>query len=207
MQRPPFVRFVVTSYPYLQGLTAVPVGAALTAAALWANALDRRATPLDLLLVTALVAGLLGLTWPIARYYRRTFGIAERSPQDRRLEAVVGLVAAGLALGATWLDLTASLPFCAYGLVFALVWLATYIKITWPVGGRRLRYYPVAAALVAGLSVLPALGLAGWWTAFGLHTQLLAVMAATGLLIMVTGLWSHFDLTRIMAPASELYHG
>lgn len=206
MQNHRFVQFAVTSYPYLQGLIAIPLGAGLTATALWANSLHRRAQPLDLFLITAILAGLALLMWRISRYYRRTFGVTELSAEDRRWETIFGILGGSVALGAVWLDMTSRLPFSAYGLVFALVLLVIYARITWPVRGRYLLYYPLAAALVVLTSTLPSLGFPRWWTFFGLGSQLLGVTVVIGVLVIAMGLWGHVVLTRIMSQTSGLNH-
>jgi hypothetical protein len=206
MQGQRFVQFAVTSYPYLQGLMALPLGAGLIITVLWANSLHGRAQPLDLLLIGAVLAVLLFLMWRISRYYRRTFGITEISPKDRRFEMIFGLLGGIIALGAVWLDMTAKVPFSAYGLVFALVLLVVYVRLTWQVRGRYLPYYPLAAAVIMVMSVLPSLGFPQWWTFFGFRSQLLGVTVGIGLVVIAMGILGHVVLTRIMSPTSGLNH-
>lgn len=203
MQNPHFIRFLVASFPYLQGLTAVPLGLALMTAAFWANSLHRRAEPFELLLISILVAGLLLMSWLISRQYSRAFGRTQLSKRDHRLEVTSSLLGGALALGAFWLDVSRKLPFSAIGLVFVLALLSTYVKVTWSVRGKYLLHYPVAALTLLLLSILPSLGLPRWWESFGFRSQLVSVVAAAGFLIGILGLWSHILLVRMLPPVAE----
>jgi len=203
MQNQRFIRFLVASYPYLQGLTAVPLGLALMTAAIWANSLHRRAEPLELLLISVLVAGLLLVSWLISRQYSRTYGRTQLTRHDHRFELISSLLGGALALGAFWLDISSELPFSAVGLVFVLAILGTYVKVTWSVRGKHLLHYPVVAVTLLLVSVLPLLGLPLWWESLGFRSQLVSVVAAAGFLIVVLGLWSHILLIRMLPPIAE----
>lgn len=206
MQNHRFIRFVVTSYPYLQGLMAVPLGLCLMIAAIWANSLHRRAEPLEVLFISVVLAGLLLISWPLSRYYARTFGKTRISQQDRRFEIISSLLGGVLALGAFWLDVTYKLPFSAIGLVFVLAMLSIYIKVTWSVKGKYLLYYPVVAMIIVLISILPLLGLPRWWESFGFRSQLVSVLTVIGFLFIIVGIWSHILLMRILSPITETEH-
>lgn len=206
MQNHKFIRFVVASYPYLQGLTVVPLGLCLMTVAIWANSLHRRAEPFEVLFISLISASLLLISWLFSRYYVRTFGKTLISQQDKWFEIISTLLGAILALGAFWLDVTHKLPFSAIGLVFALAMLSIYIRVTWSVRGRYLLYYPVVAMIIVLMSILPWLGLPRWWDVFGFHSQLVSVVTVTGFLCIIMGIWSHIFLMRILPPITETEH-
>jgi hypothetical protein len=206
MQNHKFIRFVVASYPYLQGLTVVPLGLCLMVVAIWANSLHRHAEPLEVIFISAISNGLLLTSWLSSRYYVRTFGKTLLSQQGKRFEIISILLGVPLALGAFWLDVNRKLPFSAVGLIFALAMLSIYIWVTWPVKGRYLLYYPVVAMLIVLVSILPWLGLPSWWEVFGFHSQLISVVTVTGLLFIIMGVWSHIFLMRVLPPVKEAEH-
>jgi hypothetical protein len=201
-----YIQFVVTSYPYLQGLTALPYGFALTLAAVWANSLRRRAQLAEVLAVSALMVGLLLLSWPLSRYYARTFGKAITAAKVRRVDTAMAVLGGLLALGAFWLDVTRTLPFSAIGLVCALSLAAVFFRGAWLATAKYLLYYPVLATVAVLLSVLPSLGLPSWWTVLGFRAQLYAVTAAMGVLFAVAGIWSHVTLMRFMPSTAGSQH-
>lgn len=207
MQDPRFIRFAVISYPFLQGLTAVPLGLSLVFAALWANQLHHRAEVGEVAFVTVVTACMLLATWPISLYYRRTYGTTSPSAADRRFDGVLGVAGAALGLGGFWLDVRAHLPFSAYGLVMAIAFMVVYLRITSPVGGRYLLYYPLLGLVAAVVSLLPVFGVESWWTVIGFRAQILGVATAMGILMIVAGIWSHFFLVRIMNSAPSVEHG
>ena len=200
------IQFVVTSFSYLQGLTAVPYGLALALAAVWANSLTHRAGAIDVLIISLLVAGLLFVAWLASRYYEREYGRALAAPPARRIDWVPSLAGAALALGAFGLDVSYDLPFSAIGLVGASALLVVYFRAAWLATGKYLLYYPALAAAGFLVSILPALGLAGWWTRFGLRSQLLAICVVIGLLYVVAGIWGHLLLTRMLPRDLEERH-
>ncbi len=193
------IQFLVTSFPYLQGLTAVPYGLALALAAVWANSLSRRAGVTDVLTISAAVVALLLIAWRISHHYERAFGRAVALPQARRIDLLTSLGGAVLALGAFWLDVTVNLPLSFIGLVCALALLTVFLRGAWLATGRYLLYYPLLSAAGILISVLPALGWPAWWMSVGFRSQLLAVCAAMGLLFIVAGVVSHAQLLRILS--------
>ena len=101
------------------------------------------------------------------------------------------------------LDVSSKLPVSLVGLVFAAGLLADYFRITWLVKGRYLLYYPLGAVLVAGVSVLPLLGVPNWWQACGLAYQLLGITILIGMFTIIAGIWGHIFLTRTLPPRLE----
>jgi len=197
------IQFVVTSFSYLQGLTAVPMGLALALAAVWANSLTRRAGLNDVLIISAAVIGLMLIAWRFSRYYEHEFGRALATPQARWLDLFTSVAGGLLALGAFWLDVAKSLPFSAIGLMCALSLLIVFLRAAWLATGRYLLYYPVLAALGILISLLPLIGLPGWWTTLGFRSQLLGVCTAMGLLFVVAGIWGHVLLIRLLPRAGR----
>jgi hypothetical protein len=181
--------FLAINFTKLQGLRAVPVGLLAFFIALWAN--THAGGGLNLL-VTVLIALLgLGLYWVVDRYYNRSFGHVVTSAASRRTDWITAIIGAVAGLAAFWLDNRYRLPFSCIGLVIAGAVLADYLRLVYD--GRRW-YPPVAPAfvlLLALISVLPALGLPGWWQGFGLHSQMLAVFMVVGVLFTLFGVVSH----------------
>jgi hypothetical protein len=203
MQDPKEIRFVATNYYNLQGLRAVPLGLCLVVVCLWANGLKGAARGSDFLAPALCLAGLLTLLYAIDRYYLRAFGRVQRTPESRQLEWLVSVIGGILALGAFWLDISFKLPVSLVGLVFAAGLLADYIRITWLVKGRFLLYYPVGAILMAGVSVLPLLGVSSWWLAGGIKSQMIAIALAIGLFTIMAGVWGHIFLARTLPSRME----
>ena len=202
MQNSLQIRFIATNYYNLQGLRAVPLGALLVLVCLWANAQQGPASNLTLPLIELVV--LVALLFAIDRYYLRTFGRVQRTPESLRLEWLVTVVGGVLALLAFWLDTSRELPLSLLGLVFAAGLLVDYLRITWLVKGRFLLYYPVGAVLLAVLSVLPLLGLPDWWLAVGIRDQLVAICIAGGIFTILAGIWGHIFLVRTLPARLEI---
>lgn len=190
------IRFVATNFYNLQGLRLVPVGILLLFVSLWAN--EQRGSASNLGPPLLGIAGLLILLFAIDRYYLHAFGRVQRTPESRRLEWLIAAVSGILALGAFWLDNSFKLPVSLIGLVLAASLLADYIRITWLVKGRFLFYYPLGAILMAGVSVLPLLGVSNWWQVCGLRYQLLGISTAAGIFTIIAGIWGHIFLVRTL---------
>jgi hypothetical protein len=195
------IRFVATNFSNLQGLRAVPLSLYLVLVCLWANAVHAPAR--DFLIPGIGLVVTLILVFAIDQYYRHTYGRVERTPESRRLEWLASAVGGILALGAFWMDVSIKIPISLVGLAMAVCLLADYIRITWLVKGRFLIYYPIGAILLAILSVLPLLGGVGWWQAFGLRSQLVAICIAFGVFTTFAGFWGHLFLTRTLPPLKE----
>ncbi len=195
------IRFVATNFSNLQGLRAIPLSLLLVVICYWANGIHGPAR--DFLVPVMGVAGSLLLVLIIDRYYLHTFGRVERTPESRRLEWLVSAIGGILALAAFWMDVSIKLPVSLVGLTMAVSLLADYIRITWLVKGRFLFYYPIGAILLALVSVLPLLGVSGWWQAFGLRSQLLGICVAFGVYATFAGIWGHIFLVRTFPSRVE----
>jgi hypothetical protein len=149
------------------------------------------------------VVVMLLVNYGIDRYYLHSFGKVKGSPESRRLELLVQIVAAIFGLVAFFLDANFNLPFSLIGLVFAITLLGDYIRITWLVKGKHLLYYPVGAVLIIIVSLLPLFGLPGWWHSVGIRAQLFAVPVVIGIIMAFAGVWGHFYLVRTLSPKAE----
>lgn len=197
------IRFVATNFSNLQGLKAIPLGILLILVSLWANGLEQAAGFTDLLIPIVEAIGCFVLIYVIDRYYRRTFGRVQRTPESLRLEGLISVIGGVIALGAVWLDMTRMLPLSLVGLVFAVGLLADYIRITWLVKGRFLLYYPIGALIMAVVSVLPLIGLPDWWHPCGLVSQMIGITITVGFLSIIAGIWGHIFLVRTLSPVTE----
>jgi len=196
MQELKEIRLVTTNFYNLQGLRAVPLGFCLVFVCLWANELQY---PVRNFLVPALeLAGSGMLLFAIDRYYLHTLGRVQRTPESCRLEWLIAAVGGILALGAFWLDTSSKLPVSLLGLVFSAGLLADYFRITWFVKGHFLLYYPLGAVIMAGVSVLPLLGIPNWWESFGIKSQMIGIAMAIGLFTVIAGIWGHIFLVRTL---------
>ncbi len=195
------IRFVATNFSNLQGLRAVPLSLLLVVICFWANGIHGPAR--DFFVPALGLAGSLILLFAIDRYYLHNFGRIERTPESRRLEWLVSVIGGILALGAFWMDVSIKLPVSLLGFTMAVCLLADYIRITWLVKGRFLFYYPIGAILLAIVSVLPLLGVSGWWQTFGLRSQLLGVCVAFGVYATFAGIWGHIFLVRTLPSQAE----
>lgn len=193
------IRFVATNYSNLQGLRVIPLGLCLLAVTLWANGAPEKnfVLPFIYMAVSAI------LLFAIDRYYLRVYGRVQRTPESRRLEWLVGIVGAILAVCGLSLDSTNNLPISLVGLVFAAGLLADYIRITWLVKGRSLFYYPLGAAFMALVSILPLLGLPEWWLAVGLKSQIMGICIVIGIFMILAGIWGHIYLVRTLPALAD----
>jgi hypothetical protein len=194
-------RFLAANYANLQALHAVPLGLFLLIVVVWANAQTGPASELGLPLIAAVVVFFI-IRW-IRGYYRARFGVVESPPAQKRLELVLGLLGGAVALAAFFADTGLDLPFSCIGLVFAAAFVVEYWRMHRAAPGRYLLPNTIAfTVLMVLLSLLPLFGLAGWWGWLGLHSQLLGVLAAAGLVIAVAGLLGHWCFIRLL-PAAE----
>ena len=92
------IRFIATNYFNLQGLRAIPLGICLLLVSLWANGQGGPAS--DFGVPALLIVGTVVLFIAIDRYYLHAFGRVQRTPESRRLEWLISVVAGILALGA-----------------------------------------------------------------------------------------------------------
>jgi hypothetical protein len=197
------IRFVATNYFNLQGLRMVPIGVLGILVAIWVNGAQYPVTKENYFFLILIVIVSLALYFGIDRYYLHSFGKVKNTPESKRLEWLVSIVAGVLTLGAFWMDITYKLPLCLVGLVFGVGLLEEYIRITWLVKGRHLLYYPIGAVLAIVVSLLPLLGLPKWWHAFGLKDQLLGILLYICLFSIFAGIWGHIFLVRTLSPKAE----
>ncbi len=197
------IRFVSTNYFNLQGLRMVPIGLLAIGVGLWANGAKYPISAKWYLILLLMVVVLLIVYWGLDRFYLHSFGKVKNSTESKRLELIITSVFGFIALVAFWLDATLKLPLSMVGLAFGLGLLADYIRITWLVKGRYLLYYPIGAVLSIIVSLLPLLGLPGWWHAVGLRAQLFGITLFVGLFTIVAGFWGHLFLVRTLSPKAE----
>jgi hypothetical protein len=197
------IRFVATNFYYLQGLRTIPLGLCGVLVCLWANGIQGSARGSDFLEPAFGIIGSLILFFAIDRYYLHAFGRVQRTPESRRLEWLLVAVGGILGLGAGWLDISFKLPVSWIGLVSAAGLLADYIRITWLVKGRFLLFYPLGAVLMAGVSVLPLLGVSNWWQACGLANQFIGILMVLSIFMIIAGIWGHIFLVRTLLSRME----
>lgn len=194
-------RFLAANYSNLQGLKAVPMGAMLLGAVLWANTLRGPASDLTFPLLFS--AAMLLLAWGVQRYYQTRFGRVEGSARQRRLDLLMGAGGAIVGLAAFLADVNLHLPFSCLGLLFAASFLAEYWRMQQLARGRYLLWNTLAyATLLLVISLLQLLGMDGWWQWLGLRAQLFGVLVIASLTIMVAGLVGHWNFVRQL-PAGE----
>ncbi len=192
--------FVTRNFHYLQGLRTVPIGLFLVAqSAGWFGPQGNCTWSLP-----AFVA-VFGLYWLIGKYYDRAFGRVVRAREERQREGMFSLVILAAFFGSIWLDAALNWPVSVVGMMLAAGFLGTYV-ISARSGGHDFRLHYVAlAALMAGVSVLPALRLAPRYQLFGPTSAPLLI--ALGLIITVGGLLDHVLLSRSLRPLPEESHG
>lgn len=198
------IRFVAANYSSLHGLKYVPMGLLAILMSLWGSTLRNPAT--DLTFPILIVAACGALYWAIDRYYAHTFGHIGRSNASVRLEWLIQIAGSVLALAAFAVDVSLRLPVSTLGLVLAAVFLADYLRMTRFMRDRFLGFYPLLAVLMIGLSVLPLVGPADWWQAFGVKSPVLGVLLIYGLLVVIVGILIHLFLVKSLPPAQESNH-
>ncbi len=121
-------RFLAANYGSLQGLKQVPFGVLAVAVSLWANTIRKPATDLSLPIVFTVIS--LVLYAASRRYYDQVFGRVQQTVANSRLEWGIQIVGSILAVIAFVADSSNRLPVSMLGLVFSLVFLADYVRIT-----------------------------------------------------------------------------
>lgn len=197
------IRFVATNFSNLQGLRMVVIGVLLILVCLWANGLKYPISiKSDFILLFEVVA-MLTVYYAVDRYYLRTFGQVKTTPEIQRFELKLSIIGGILSLVAFWLDVTYKLPLSLIGLVCGIGLFADYIRFTWMVNGRHMLYYPIGAVLLIGVSLLPLLGLPGWWHVVGIKGQIFAISLLLGFFSIFAGIWGHVYLVRTLSPKAE----
>ncbi len=197
------IRFIATNFYNLQGLRMVIIGILLIVVCLWANGLKYPISIKSDLILLFEVVTMLTVYYAVDRYYLRTFGRVKPTPEIQRFEINLSIIGGILGLIAFWLDVTYKMPFSLIGLVCGIGLFVDYVRFTWMVKGRRLLYYPIGAALIIGVSLLPLLGLPGWWHVVGIKGQIFAISMLLGVFSIVAGIVGHLFLTRTLSPKVE----
>lgn len=192
------IRFVTMNYYNLQGLRLVPLGLLLMYVCYWANTARYPVKPAGFInLIAAMV--LVTLTaFGIDLYYKKYFGVVKQTSESRRLEAQLWTAGGILAIIAFWLDVSYKLPISLVGLVAGLSLIADYLRMSWVVKGRFLLYYPIGAAFIILVSLMPLFGLPSWWHVLGLRAQMFGIALLLGLFTVLAGVWSHIFLARTL---------
>jgi hypothetical protein len=189
-------RFLAMNFARLQGLRVVPCGLLLFLVSLWANA--QRGPARNFLLPVLMGLLCIGLYMLIDRYYRRAFGHVVASAESRRADQVLSIIGGAAALAAFLLDVRLSLPVSLVGLVFAIAILGEYIRFVRYAQPWYTLITPLFVLLIALVSVLPALGLHGWWQQIGVKAEMLGVCMAVSAILMTAGLFSHLYFSHAL---------
>lgn len=195
-------RFLAANYSNLQGLKSIPLGLLLLIVVIWANMQKGSASNLTLpiLLSIAMIVLFIG----IQRYYLTRFGRIDRTPNQKRMEVILGVLGGIIGLAAFALDTRFDLPVSTVGLVFAGAIVAEYLRMQWYAPGNYL--LPLSAAsfvIMLVVSILPLLGLSNWWQLLGLRTQLLGVLFVAGLVIVINSLIGHWFFVQQLPGKEE----
>lgn len=195
-------RFLAANYSNLQGLKSIPLGLFLPIVVIWANMQKGSASNLTLpiLFSIAMIVLFIG----IQRYYLTRFGRIDRTPNQKRMEVILGVLGGIIGLAAFALDTRFDLPVSTVGLVFAGAIVAEYLRMQWYAPGNYL--LPLSAAsfvIMLVVSILPLLGLSNWWQLLGLRTQLLGVLFVAGLVIVINGLIGHWFFVQQLPSKEE----
>lgn len=195
-------RFLAANYSNLQGLKSIPLGLFLPIVVIWANMQKGSASNLTLpiLFSIAMIVLFIG----IQRYYLTRFGRIDRTPNQKRMEVILGVLGGIIGLAAFALDTRFDLPVSTVGLVFAGAIVAEYLRMQWYAPGNYL--LPLSAAsfvIMLVVSILPLLGLSNWWQLLGLRTQLLGVLFVAGLVIVINSLIGHWFFVQQLPGKEE----
>lgn len=195
-------RFLAANYSNLQGLKSIPLGLLLLIVVIWANMQKGSASNLTLpiLFSIAMIVLFIG----IQRYYLTRFGRIDRTPNQKRMEVILGVLGGIIGLAAFALDTRFDLPVSTVGLVFAGAIVAEYLRMQWYAPGNYL--LPLSAAsfvIMLVVSILPLLGLSNWWQLLGLRTQLLGVLFVAGLVIVINSLIGHWFFVQQLPGKEE----
>lgn len=190
-------RLITIYYAYFQGLRSVVIGVYIAVSMLPKQ--GDLTIPCTLLPVAILAY--LGVDY----YYTRTYGRVKPKTGGRLqlLLIVLGLgVLAYLAFG---LDTRGLLPVSAGGLLLAAIHLAGFVRTSEVQGKAALTLFPevfISGVVMAIASLLPLTGFI-WWQAVGLQSLVAAIEFVYGILLTLSGLWSHFRLARVLGHRRE----
>ena len=194
-------RFLAMNFARLQGLRAVPTGLLLFLVSFWANTL--RGPARDFILPGSAVVVCGGLYILVDRYYQRTFGRVVASSESRRADLLLSVIGGLVGLAAFLVDVRLSLPVSFIGLVFAGAFLWEYFRMVRNIQHWYVPLMPIFGLLIALFSLLPALGLGGWWQQIGVKNELLGVCLVVGAVLVVAGLLSHLYFIRTLPQESH----
>lgn len=185
------IRRVTDNYFFWQGLRFVPMGAALLVVGLrWSPGWPLRGGWSDLVMFSALGIALWA-SGAIGSYYRRSFGDVHGTPGAHQRRSVTKwLIVYPLMALSLILDGLFTPPVFISG----PVWGAGILAYWWSTGRGR-PHYLVAAALLAGFGLLPALGL----VAAG-RAGMGPFFAVLGGIYVVAGVLDHLALRRLLPP-------
>ncbi len=192
------VREITRNYQSLQGLRLVPLGLFFVLLAAGAFGPAGNCTfSLPALGASVLLYVLIGV------YYRRTFGRVQQEWGAREwLGAILGsLLLIAVWVGATSVDAFLRPPFSTLGLA-----LAALLVGHWYITGRFLTHYLVMAAVLAGASLLPLLGVPLQTFGFPATNSAFNSMLF-GFMFIVGGFLDHLVLIRNLKPLPEERRG
>ena len=196
------IRFITANYSRLQGLRAIPFGILSVFVSVWSIYNHGPTARLSQPILVAILAAL--LYWFMDRYYNQVFGQVKQTPRQRKQEIILSISCGALALLAFMLDTTEILPISTLGLVLATSLLEYFWRVNKSEWKKIPRLFPeniVGAGLIVVLSLLPWFGIS-WWIILGIKSQIVGIFMVFGILIIVTGVWGHIRLLRIL-PARE----
>jgi hypothetical protein len=201
------IRFITVNYSRLQGLKAVPTGLLLFLVNLWSNSQTGKARNLTLPLLE--FAAAIGLYVLIDRYYRRAIGRVEQTMRSLWIDGVLSTIGAALALGAFVVDTKVLIPISVFALVFALMLLLDYVRMTRLADAGTLAVFPPALLCALSIALSAFIPLLGdhLIAALGFRSPLFLVFAVDGILIVLYGLLGHFFLVRSISSLPEASHG
>jgi hypothetical protein len=196
--------FLAANYSSLQGLRSVPVGLLLLFVSIWANGQHGpvRNLTLPILFGVATLAFLI----VIDQYYSHVFGRVQRTITSRRIDLIGSIIFCILALGAFMLDTNYDFSLSSVGLVFAAFFLVEYLKVILLYKNRFFVVNLVMSILIIMVSILPLLGLANFWSIFGIKHPLLGVLIMVGVIMVIGGLGAHFYFVRSLPRTEEAIH-
>ena len=195
------IRFLALNYGYLQGLKMIPIGVMELLIAVWTNRQTGPNRDLTLPFLILILGSI--VYWLMDRYYRRTFGTVKPPAVRRNTDILISLFFVVLALAAFWVDTSRILSISLFGISLAIFLFLDYLRITRQFGGRILWIYPFSSLILLVISLLPLFGPANWWQPLGIRAQELAILMIIGGIIIITGIWSHFQLIRLFNESED----
>lgn len=190
------IQFLTLNYSSLQGLRTLPFSTLALLTAWWVNSQTGPARDLGLPIIMLILSFI--LYYLINLYYNRTFGRVQQPQSYRWVDLLTSVVGGAVALAAFIWDTSGKRPFSAVGVVFALTILAGWLRIIWKDRRPVLLIFPILAAVIAIISLLPLFGLDTWYTAIGFQSALVAVLGIFGVAGIIIGIVSHFQLLQML---------